>query len=333
MINAGANLIVSAVRAGHRRKGWLSAAALVMTLIVATGYLLVGALRVNPFASSYRVTVQLPESAGLLPNQDVTLRGVRIGRVDRLDITPTGVEAVVTMNSEVPVPVSSAVRVSGLSAAGEQYIDFQADSDAGPYLSDGAVIAQDRTTVPVSLAQLLADADGAREVCYQQLLESFRALELPAKSAALPAGYDEAVRYYDAMVRDELSANPFLRRVTRDLTRLPLPTLLLPPPLRKLLTPSWLVVRPLAGRVVLVCSFGILHPGVRELTGFRWRARHDREFALYTRLLQLAWRTLPDRVLLIPLARNRLEYEKLVRLHRSVGLESFAPPAGRCPAG
>ncbi|MCV7154306.1 oxygenase MpaB family protein [Mycolicibacterium pyrenivorans] len=172
-----------------------------------------------------------------------------------------------------------------------------------------------------------------REVAYQQLLESFRALELPGKSAKLPVSYDAAVEYYDTMVRDELAANPFLRGVTENLTRLPLPTLVLPPAVRVALTPSWLVLRPLAGRIVKVCSFGIMHPGVRELTGFDWQDRHDREFALYSRLLQLAWRTLPDKVLLIPLARNRIEYEKLVRFHRSVALDSFAPPAGRCPAG
>ena len=61
-----------------------------LTLVVASAYLLLGALRVNPLASTYRVTVQLPESGGLLPNQDVTLRGVPIGRVERLDITRTG---------------------------------------------------------------------------------------------------------------------------------------------------------------------------------------------------------------------------------------------------
>ncbi len=175
--------------------------------------------------------------------------------------------------------------------------------------------------------------DEEREVAYRQLLESFRALELPGKNAKFPATYADAVEYHDAMVRDELASNPFLRRVTRDLPRLPLPTLVLSPALRLALTPPWLVLRPVAGRVVTVCSFGILHPGVRELTGFRWQARHDREFALYCRLLQLAWRTLPDRIRLIPLARNRIEYEKLVRLHRSVALDSFAPPAGRCPAG
>ena len=133
---------------------------MILTLVVAAGYLSLGALQVNPLASTYRVTIELPESAGLLPNQDVTLRGVRIGRVDRLDITPSGVNAVVNVNSAVPIPESSDVRVSGLSPAGEQYIDFVAQSNDGPFLRDGSIITQGRATVPVSLAQLLADADG-----------------------------------------------------------------------------------------------------------------------------------------------------------------------------
>lgn len=173
--------------------------------------------------------------------------------------------------------------------------------------------------------------DDEREIAYQQLLAAFSTLELPGRNAKLPSSYAAAAEYYDTMVREELATNAFLRTVTENLTRLPLPTLMLPPVLRTILAPGWWVARPLAGRVVLVCSFGILHPGVRELTGFRWQGRHDREFAFYTRLLQLAWRTLPDRLLLIPLARNRIKYEKLVRLHRSVALESFAPPVG-CPA-
>ncbi|WP_029106157.1 oxygenase MpaB family protein [Mycobacterium sp. URHD0025] len=169
-----------------------------------------------------------------------------------------------------------------------------------------------------------------QEAAYGQLLEAFRSIELPGASAKLPETYAEASRYYDDMVANELRGNEFLSRVTAGLTRLPLPNLLLPSPVRLALTPPWLVVRPVAGRVIKVCSFGIMHPGVRELTGFRWQSRHDREFAMYTRLLQLAWRTLPDRLLLVPLAYNRLQYEKLVRLHRSVALDSFAPLG--CPA-
>ncbi|UUO01459.1 DUF2236 domain-containing protein [Mycolicibacterium novocastrense] len=174
--------------------------------------------------------------------------------------------------------------------------------------------------------------EAEKEAAYQQLLEAFRSLELPGNHAKLPASYDEAVRYYDSMVDNELADNAFLRRVTDQLTRLPLPTLMIPPAMRVALTPPWLLLRPVAGRVVKICSFGILHPGIREMTGFRWEDRHQREFEVYTRVLQLAWRVLPDKVRLIPLARNRLEYEKLVRFHRSVTLDSFAPPAA-CPAG
>lgn len=161
MIATAADRIVGLVRFGYRRRAWLSAIGLIMTLVVATAYLLFGALRVNPFAASYQLTVELPESAGLLPNQDVTLRGVPIGKVERLDITPAGVNAVVNVVSTAQIPASSDVRVSGLSPAGEQYIDFVDTGDSAAFLTDGAVIKQGRATVPVSLAELLANADGA----------------------------------------------------------------------------------------------------------------------------------------------------------------------------
>lgn len=163
MISAIADRVVAIVRYGYRRRASLSTLGLVLMLVVATGYLMFGALQVNPFASSYRVTIALPESGGLLPNQDVTLRGVPIGRVERLDITPNGVDAVVSIDSTVRIPQSAAVRVSGLSPAGEQYIDFvpSGDDDAGPYLADGARVGEGTATVPVTLAELLANADGA----------------------------------------------------------------------------------------------------------------------------------------------------------------------------
>jgi uncharacterized protein (DUF2236 family) len=164
-----------------------------------------------------------------------------------------------------------------------------------------------------------------REAAYRMLVEAFSVLELPSKAGAMPATYAEASAYYDEMVTTRLESNPFLQQVIEGLTRLPLPTLGLPAPVRAAVTPAWMLVRPAAGRLVKVCSFGIMHPRMRELTGFRWDRRHDAEFGVYTALLQMAWRVLPDRVLLVPLAYNRIQYEKIVRAYRSVGLSSFAP--------
>ncbi|OHU78210.1 MlaD family protein [Mycobacteroides chelonae] len=160
MINEAANLIVAVVRAGHRRKAALSSLALAATLVLAVAYLLVGALRVNPFASTYRVMVQLPESGGLLPNQDVALRGVKIGTVQSLEITQQGVNVTAQIQSRYRIPTAAKVRVTGLSAAGEQYLNFEGGpGQQGPFLKDGAVISEG-AQVPVTLAKLLADADG-----------------------------------------------------------------------------------------------------------------------------------------------------------------------------
>jgi virulence factor Mce-like protein len=160
MINSISRLVVNIVGTLHRRRTWVSGLGLALTAIVAIAYLLLGALRVNPAISTYRVTIHLPLSGGLLENQDVAVRGVRVGRIEALTITATGVDALANIQTEAKIPVSSPVRVSGLSPAGEQYIDFQPASDKGPYLQDGSVIARDQASTPIPLDQLLADANG-----------------------------------------------------------------------------------------------------------------------------------------------------------------------------
>lgn len=160
MIDALSRQIVALVRAGYRRKNLLSGLALATTLVVAVSYLLVGALRVNPARSTYQITIALPDSGGLLTNQDVSVRGVPVGRIESLRVTPNGVDAVANIDSKVKIPAASPVRVSGLSAAGEQYIDFEPPSSSGPFLSAGSVVSRDRATTPIPMSQLLADADG-----------------------------------------------------------------------------------------------------------------------------------------------------------------------------
>ena len=193
MIANAASALVRLVRAAHARQVWLSIGGLVLTLVVATTYLLVGALRVAPFQDTYRIVLQLPESGGLLPNQDVTLRGVRIGHVEQLRITNTGVDAIATITSPVRIPASSVARVAELSAAGEQFINFESTSNSGPYLHDGSVIGGDRTSVPISMAQLLESANGLLAQVDPRKLEMMKkelslSKEGPAKLAAIVDG-------------------------------------------------------------------------------------------------------------------------------------------------
>ncbi|MFN8071697.1 MAG: MlaD family protein [Mycobacterium sp.] len=171
MIGPIADGIVGTVKALHRKKAWLSAIALVMALVIGVGYLLLGALRWNPFRSTYLATVELPASGGLLVNQDVTLRGVPIGKVTKLSIVPDGVNAEVRLNSATELSKSTKGRVAGLSAAGEQYIDFDGGNGEGPFLTNGSVLKRGSTDVPVTLGELLGHADGMLKQIDTQKME------------------------------------------------------------------------------------------------------------------------------------------------------------------
>ncbi|MGV0836902.1 MlaD family protein [Mycolicibacterium thermoresistibile] len=153
--------LIDAVRYAKRRRLGLSAIALAAMLVLGVAYLLFGTLQLNPASSERMIRVHLAETGGLLPGQDVTLRGVPIGRVRSIDLTPDGTVALAALRPDAKVPVDAEVRVSALSPAGEQYLDFRADTNSGPFLADGDEILSDRTETPVTLATLLGNLDGA----------------------------------------------------------------------------------------------------------------------------------------------------------------------------
>ena len=156
-----ARLVVGSARALAHRRIAVSCIGLVMTILVAGGYIAITALRINPTRSTILVRVYLAQSGGLLPDQEVTLRGIPIGRVRSVSFTETGVVAVAALDADASVPENSVVHVSPLSPAGEQYLDFRPLSDEGASLTDGSVIGESRATAPLPLAQLVADTDGA----------------------------------------------------------------------------------------------------------------------------------------------------------------------------
>ncbi len=155
--------LVSAVRWARERRLGLSAAAIAVMFVVGVVYLLFGTLRINPVARDTIVRVHLDETGGLLPDQDVTLRGVPVGRVRSIELTESGAVAIAAIRPGVRIPADAEARVSALSPAGEQYLDFRADHNDGPYLAGGDEIDSSRTRIPVSLAKLLGDLDGTLE--------------------------------------------------------------------------------------------------------------------------------------------------------------------------
>lgn len=104
----------------------------------------------------YRVTLQLPVAAGLYSSGNVTYRGTEVGRVESVDLTDTGVNAVLSLKSGVPIPVDLEAQVHSQTAVGEQFVALLPRSADGPVLKEGDVIPEDRASVPPDVNSLLA---------------------------------------------------------------------------------------------------------------------------------------------------------------------------------
>lgn len=101
------------------------------------------------------VTLQLPSGGGLYRFSNVTYRGVQVGKVTALRLTPQGAEATLSLNTSPPIPANLRAEVHSASAIGEQYVDLRPLTAAGPYLRDGSVIPVGRSTVPQAVGPML----------------------------------------------------------------------------------------------------------------------------------------------------------------------------------
>lgn len=108
----------------------------------------------------YSVTVDLPSTGGLYPTANVAYRGTNIGKVERVSLTPDGVEAKLSIDSGSKVPANVNADIKSVSAIGEQYVDLvPPDQPSGNNLADGAVIPVQRTQLPQDVGAMLDQAN------------------------------------------------------------------------------------------------------------------------------------------------------------------------------
>lgn len=107
----------------------------------------------------YNVTVQLPTTGGLYQYSNVTYRGTTVGEVQSVELTPDGVDAKMSIDSDFTIPADVDAEVKSVSAVGEQYVDLIPQSSDGPALSNGDVIPVERSSVPQDVGPMLDQAD------------------------------------------------------------------------------------------------------------------------------------------------------------------------------
>ncbi len=132
---------------------------LALITVLGTAYMSIVVLKINPTEEKIIVSVEVPESGGLMSTSQVTLRGIQVGKVASVQQVPGGLNVRLALNEGVEIPVNANMRIANLSAAGEQFIDFSADRIVGPFLTDGARIPRQNVRVSPTVAVSLAGLD------------------------------------------------------------------------------------------------------------------------------------------------------------------------------
>jgi virulence factor Mce-like protein len=101
------------------------------------------------------ITLELPVTGGLYRFSNVTYRGVQIGKVTAIKLTPHRAKATLSLDTSPKIPADLQAEVRSISAVGEQYVDLRPRTDSPPYLHDGSVIATSDTTIPQPIGPVL----------------------------------------------------------------------------------------------------------------------------------------------------------------------------------
>lgn len=205
----------SAVRGVLTNRLYLSALGILGVLAVTVAYLFGGVLDRPLTGQPIDVKVSMASTGGLFEGSAVTYRGVSVGRVTDISLTPDGVVATARIN-DLEIPADTRVAIRSLSPVGEQYLDLQPRTKGGPYLADGASLKAGAGDLPKTL--------GSTVLAVSRLLDQIDDAKLRSLLTELSTGLQgtgqEIGRLVDqaGLVLDELDkAYPETARLLRNL--------------------------------------------------------------------------------------------------------------------
>ncbi|HSO99190.1 MAG TPA: MCE family protein [Solirubrobacteraceae bacterium] len=125
-----------------------------------------------PFGpQGYRVNALFRESGLLVPNADVRIAGVTIGKVQ--SVQARGLNSLVTMEIEpqyAPIPVDTQAILRQKTLLGEAYVSLSTGTGSGPKFADGGTIPTAHVQATQALDQVLGSFDKPTQQNFQALL-------------------------------------------------------------------------------------------------------------------------------------------------------------------
>ena len=117
------------------------------------------------FDSGYRVGAQFATGAQLVAGDDVTIAGLRVGKVDSLQPASGGARAVLLLHSQyAPLFKDAHAVVKTKNLLGETYVELERGTSSSGPLADGGLIPAQHTLTPVEVDRILDVLDqGTRD--------------------------------------------------------------------------------------------------------------------------------------------------------------------------
>ena len=116
------------------------------------------------FDDTYTVVAHYEDSGGIFAGAEVDWRGVAIGRVEKLEVSASGVDVHLSIEKKFDkIPADTLAVVTNRSAVGEQYVDLEPKVDNEPFLTEGTEIPVEDTRTPIQVRTFLTDISNTVE--------------------------------------------------------------------------------------------------------------------------------------------------------------------------
>lgn len=111
-------------------------------------------IRVAPPDNRTNLAIDVTDVNNLVAGSNVLMRGVPVGKVDRIDTSISNATVHFYIDNKFSVPGDSLVRLENLSALGESYLELEPQKTGGPAFADGQRIAPESIVAPKSISEL-----------------------------------------------------------------------------------------------------------------------------------------------------------------------------------
>jgi phospholipid/cholesterol/gamma-HCH transport system substrate-binding protein len=140
-----------------RLRQYRVALATTLALVLVAGLLV--AMRAADVAARTVVVAYFENSNGVFVGDDVRIRGVPVGKVEKIEPQPLRSKIWFWFDSKYKVPATAKAAILSPQLVTGRAIQLTPPYTGGPTMADGAVIPQDRTAVPVEWDDLRAQLE------------------------------------------------------------------------------------------------------------------------------------------------------------------------------